>query len=241
MGDVAVSVVRAVPVLCPLLELSPASYLARCQLRYTLAVMGCEGVILAESLRCLGYDAEDFGTQLVVHGHARGYVLHALVGRMRVLWRHGGADDHMPGVGVSDEDIVEECCRALHDGVVLAEETLVSCEEVMVPEMVGEPCAACHPEARRGMVDRACYAPDVCVMVEHPSSRAVHGRGCLGSCCADIAYEAPQRLVHLHEVGDIGRPVVHLEVDVTGILRVPRGQQLVVPYSLEVGCLSAGL
>ena len=48
-----------------------------------------------------------------------------------------------------------------------------------------------------------------------------------------------QRLVQLGEVGRLGRPVVHLGVDVDRVVRAPRRPQLVVPDALQVRRLRA--
>ena len=49
-----------------------------------------------------------------------------------------------------------------------------------------------------------------------------------------------QRLVALGEVGGIGQPVVHLEVDVGRVLAAPGRIDLLVPDALQVGGLTAG-
>ena len=41
-------------------------------------------------------------------------------------------------------------------------------------------------------------------------------------------------------MGGLHRPVVHLRVDVDGVVGAPRGAQVLVPNALEVGGLGAG-
>lgn len=43
----------------------------------------------------------------------------------------------------------------------------------------------------------------------------------------------------LAQVGDFGRPVIHLGVDVAGVFAVPGGFEAVVPDALEIGGLAA--
>ena len=45
----------------------------------------------------------------------------------------------------------------------------------------------------------------------------------------------------LAEVCHLGWPVVHLGIDVDGVFAVPRSMHAPVPYTLQVGSLSAGL
>ena len=52
--------------------------------------------------------------------------------------------------------------------------------------------------------------------------------------------EVEERLVTLRQVRDLGRPVVHLQVDVDRELAVPRGLVAVVPDPLQVGRQGAG-
>ena len=46
--------------------------------------------------------------------------------------------------------------------------------------------------------------------------------------------------MELGKVGGLHRPVVHLRVDVDGVVGAPRGAQVLVPNALEVGGLGAG-
>ena len=78
-------------------------------------------------------------------------------------------------------------------------------------------------------------------MMEHPSVLAVHRARCSGSRSADLTDEPEQGLVEIAEVRRLRGPVVHLEVDIRGVFRVPRREHLIVPYTLQVGGLTAGL
>ena len=47
--------------------------------------------------------------------------------------------------------------------------------------------------------------------------------------------------VQFAQVGDFRGPIVHFQVNVTGIFAVPGGEKLIVPDSLKIGGLPAGL
>ena len=73
----------------------------------------------------------------------------------------------------------------------------------------------------------------------HPAARAVvfprDGRALVGQ----LPDHPEQRLGTLGEVGHLGRPVVHLRVDVGRVLRIPHGIHVLVPDPLQVGRLRA--
>ena len=107
--------------------------------------------------------------------------------------------------------------------------------------MRGEPGAARGEHAPSGTVYRPCDAPEVGIVVGHPSLAAIHLLRCLRTRYAQVADHLKEGLLGLCEVTYQCWPVVHLGVDVDGVLRVPGGFQLVIPHTLQVGRLSAGL
>ena len=135
----------------------------------------------------------------------------------------------------------EEVGSALHHGVVVGEELLVAGEEIVLPEMCGEPGTTRREHTPAGAVDRSGNAPEVGVVVGHPSVAAIHLLCGEGSGLAEVANHREQRLLRLGKISHERRPVVHLGIDVDGVLRVPRCIHLVVPNTLQVGGLSAGL
>ncbi len=64
-------------------------------------------------------------------------------------------------------------------------------------------------------------APYIAFATRRPSGLARSSRSNSGSCSSG-------------EVGDLGRPVVHLGVDVDGVLALPRRRERVVPEPLQV-------
>ena len=149
---------------------------------------------------------------------------------------------HQPAVGrLLNHHLVEEEGSPLQDGISLAQELLVPGVEVVLPQMLAQPCTARSPHARRRIVDGTRHAPDVGVVMEHPAVGAVHHLRTLLAGLAHLADEAEEGLVEVGQISDFRRPVVHFQVDVAGILAVPRGEELVVPDALQVGRLSTGL
>ena len=78
-------------------------------------------------------------------------------------------------------------------------------------------------------------------MVRHPSATSIHC-GCRdGSRLTQVAYHLKEWLLGLTNIPHIAQPVVHLGVDIDGVLAVPWGIHLMIPYSLKVSGLSAWL
>ena len=69
----------------------------------------------------------------------------------------------------------------------------------------------------------------------------VHRLCRLGTRLAQFARHLEQRSLRLSEITNESWPVVHLGIDVDGVLRIPRCIHLVIPYPLQVGGLSARL
>ena len=135
----------------------------------------------------------------------------------------------------------EEVGCTLHHGVVVGEELLVASEEVVLPEVGRQPRTARGEHSPAGAVYGSGNAPEVGVVVGHPSVATVHLPCGEGSGLAEVANHREQRLLRLGKISHERRPVVHLGIDVDGVLRVPRCIHLVVPNTLQVGGLSAGL
>ena len=135
----------------------------------------------------------------------------------------------------------EEVGSALHHRIIVGEELLVAGEDIVLPEMCGEPGATRREHTPAGAVDGSGNAPEVGVVVGYPSVAAIHLLCGEGSGLAEVANHREQRLLRLGKISHERRPVVHLGIDVDGVLRVPRRVHLVVPNTLQVGGLSAGL
>ena len=107
--------------------------------------------------------------------------------------------------------------------------------------MGGEPGSAVGEHAPLRTIYRACYAPDIGVMMCHPTTAAIHFLSRLCSRYTQILNQRIQRLRGVTEIRYLGRPVVHLRIDVDSIFTVPRRIFAVVPNTLQVCCLSTRL
>ena len=77
-------------------------------------------------------------------------------------------------------------------------------------------------------------------MVQHPAARVVLFFGGDGAGCRQVLERVEQRQLALGKVGFFHRPIIHLGVDVVGILAVPGRIIRLVPQALQVGRLAAG-
>ena len=107
--------------------------------------------------------------------------------------------------------------------------------------MGGEPGSTIREHAPLRTVHRTCYAPDISVMVCHPATTTIHFPSRLCSRYTQILNQRIQRLRSVTEIRYLGRPVVHLRIDVDGIFTVPRCIFAVVPNTLQICRLSTRL
>ena len=153
--------------------------------------------------------------------------------------------------GAVDGDVLQHPVRAGYEPVEAeldgaphdrpdpgAEQVEVAAELVDVPEVVGEPHAAHHPDGpARGSLthpDRQAPSPHVRVVVRDPAACAVELARGVGAGARDVLDEGEERLDRVVHAEHRGRPVVHLGVDVDGVVRRPGRAQLVVPDALQV-------
>ena len=103
-----------------------------------------------------------------------------------------------------------------------------------------QPRSATGKHAPVSTVDRAGNTPDVGVVMSYKAAAAIHCLCGLGTSLAEIVDEREERGQGRSEVGHLCRPVVHLCVDVDGVLAVPRCEAFLVPDALQIGSLTAG-
>ena len=102
-----------------------------------------------------------------------------------MLGRDGG-DGHQPTgspfdltvLGVGLHILNEESGGSFHHRIVGAQEILIACEEIVLPEMSREPGPACGEHAPGGTIYRTGDTPEVGVMMGDPPVAAVHLTGC---------------------------------------------------------------
>ena len=104
----------------------------------------------------------------------------------------------------------------------------------MFPEMPAEPSGTHRPHGiGTGILIlseisyRSGVSPDIQVVVAHPAGKSIDLPGCLLSILA------------FTQVASLSHPVIHLRVDINGIITAPGGTHPVVPDSLEVCTLAS--
>src|SRR5699024_2199503 len=88
-----------------------------------------------------------------------------------------------------------------------------------------------HPVA---LACRERKRPRVRVVVGYPPPHVVHGARRILARIGELGQPAEQWPMALSETGGLGGPVVHLDIDVGGVVRTPRRPQFVVPNALQI-------
>ena len=140
-----------------------------------------------------------------------------------------------------DEEIQKETSRTLQYRIIGFQEIFIRSEQVVLPQMLGQPCTSARPHTSRRKIHHAADTPKVGVMVSHPAPATIHFTRRFRSCHGQVFQHGEQRLVHLTQVSHFGQPVVHLGIDIDGIFAVPRGIRTAIPDALQIGRLSTGL
>ena len=241
------------PVLEPLLEIPVAADLHGREPAASREYPLPERRVHTEDLGGRGHVSEEVGEDLHVHGRAGAdhgsradpgvdlVVESLLTGPPRVvLRRHRGVRDEPPALGVAHQEVQEELGGPLHDRVHLFQELPVPREEVVLPEVGAQPGASGREGSPVGAIHRRRDAPEIGVLVLDPAARTVVLPRDLAALVGQLLDHPDERLRELAEVRHFGGPVVHLQVDVGRVLRVPRRVLVLVPDALEVRRLRAG-
>src|ERR1043165_4639761 len=98
--------------------------------------------------------------------------------------------------------------------------------------MLAQPTTAVAPCTPKCSINSSIDAPNVRIVVCHPTPCTIHFSCSSLPCCRQLLYHPDQRFMHFSEIGFFRRPVIHFCIDVNGILAVPRGIKLIIPKSL---------
>ena len=108
-------------------------------------------------------------------------------------------------------------------------------KQILFPDMETEPGSPHHPVACRDAYILGCgITPDICVMVGHEATTAIHCFCRLCSAFPHILNHSNQRFITLRQVTGKGWPVVHLRIDIDGIFTAPGRCILIVPNPLQI-------
>ena len=170
---------------------------------------------------------------LVIHGGpdrlpAHGSIRHAIA----VLRRIGGIGDEV-ALAVIDQEIEKKLRGFFHDGIrFAAQESAVQAVLIVFPEMQRHPRAAHRPDAAIAVIDGRRIAPGIEVVMKNKAARAIHFLGSAAAALEVRLDQVEERPGGFREIADFGRPVIHLDIDVGGVLAVPWRSHAFVPDAL---------
>ena len=238
-----VPVVRSPAPACPSPRAIPAAG-RRCRsaaapaARASRVHFACRSAIDAERARRLDRVAEQVAQDLLVHRRAH---RQRRAERVRVLGRERRRGDEPVVRRLLDQRVEEELRRALQQRVdALADRRDRRCtrsdpraRSVSQAPPVGH-MPHCGPSIGAGR------APQIGVVVRHPAAGAVHLARRARAGHRQVRHHGRQRVHRLGQVRRQRRPVVHLGVDVDGVLAAPRRRHALVPEALQVRRLRTG-
>src|SRR5687767_14773310 len=111
----------------------------------------------------------------------------------------------------------------------------------MFPKMLGQPATRRTPDSPGGAINSAGSPPDIGIMMGHPPSCTIHVFRSLPACNSEVLCHLDERFMKFRQVCFFCWPVIHLSIDVDRVLTIPGWVDLIIPYSLEIGRLSAWL
>ena len=225
VGDVAVVDVHLAVVLEPLHEVALLADLHRREERQGIRHPGQVGIVGAEDLGGAQRVAVELTDQLCVHRRS-----HADVGDLgrvarevkAILRRGGGCSDEPPLPRLADHRGEEEAGRIEECRVDRSEVGGVTGKVVVVPEVATEPCPARHRRSPGGILTGSGVVEGVGHHMRHPSLGTVEVLGGPLPALPEGGGEVDQRAMKLGEIGHLGGPVIHLDVDIEVIVCIPR-------------------
>ena len=152
-----------------------------------------------------------------------------------IFRRERRAGDEPVMRGFLDERVEEELRGTFHGRIDFCQIFFVDGEEIMFPQILAEPRAAHRPHAGVRPVNRCGRAPQIRVVMDDPAVCVVVDFGRAGAGVRQIHDHRRQRLDAFGKIGHFGGPVIHLRVDVDGVLAAPRRIQ-----SFQIPCRFAG-
>ncbi len=174
---------------------------------------------------------------LQVHGGSIGEHRMFPIGQDKcILGRIGRVGDQFPGVRCAGwclhQEVHDEASRSFHEGPgTLCEKLLVTGEAIVFPGVLCQPCGT-HGPYSLGAIGGSSKSPCIGQVVNHPSACPVDDLRTPLPRCDQHIHQIEQGQVHFRQVSEVGRPVVHLKIDVCMKIGVPGGIHLPRPESL---------
>ncbi len=171
--------------------------------------------VLTQDLRGAARVAKEIAQQLLVNRRPHAYlpgppVLHAET----ILGRVGRRGDQPMVLGFLDQHVQVKQRRRFQDGISPREVSTVPGERVVFPQMLAEPRGTAHRRAPGGVFAGRGVAPRIGDHVRHPAARVVIRLGRARARGHEGFDQLEHRLVQFRQVARLGRPVVHLHVDI---------------------------
>ena len=137
---------------------------------------------------------------------------------------------------VSLEHIVKEEPRRLVYVIIsgVLKEFLVAGEEPVLPHRVAEPCSAERPQSPDTVRGRRESVYIRHMMQNRAAAAVIILRGLLSALEQVLIHVIEERQGAVGQVRGLRVPVVHLEIDVRMIVRVPGSGRVVVPDALKM-------
>ncbi|MNC26098.1 hypothetical protein D3C75_742160 [compost metagenome] len=236
--------VFVLPVMRPFLKLVVAAGLQRQEPRSGLLYFCPESGIAAKHGLRFQAVGEQLPDERNIHGRSCADRSRPLR-RAEFMLRRGGWRGNQPSLPVVLQPTKGEARRFLHNGISEAAKIVfIPAEGVMLPQMLGQPDAAHRPEcpgriAFPVMAGRGRMPPDVGIVMSRPAAGPVVYGSSPRAVLREPADQRQQRLMAFSQVADLRRPVVHLGIDVKGIIAAPRRPGGGIPDALQVGRLCA--
>ena len=235
-----VLILRIITILEPLLQLPVASCLHRRNELEVVRYLLSEDCIGVEDLRGLQGSRKRVTRYLVIHRARSGHGCVLAYGT--VLGTDGRRDDKRGSLRIGVRGIVhQEPGSPFDNRVPLTQEVFVQREEIMLPQMRGQPCPAIRIHPPVGPVNRTRNPPYVGVVMSHEATTPIHHLCRAVTRDAEIADQREKRWQGGREIGHLCWPIIHLRVDVDCIFAVPWRIKLLVPNALKVCSLASRL
>ena len=197
--------------------------------------------LFVEDPRCFEGTGEEVPDDLLIHRVAHADIGNLAIGRpVPVLRRGGRARDEQSRPGVDAEVVEEELARSCENGpCAIAQESLIASELVVFPQVSAEPCPSEGPQAPYRSTDGHGEGVDVAGVMDDPAICAIEFPRRLPTTRHQSVDEIEERFVTLRQPGQLGGPVVHLQIDVGVVVAVPGRGDVMAPDSLEIRGLAA--
>ena len=238
--EVAVFTLRFGVIFAPLLQLAFFSYFIWRQLgKYAFEFLGIF-LVLAENLACSYHIAKQVADYGIIHGATFSHSIATTVEQEGIFGRGRGRSDEI-SVALY-QPIAEEVGSEFHHRIgSLGEIFLIAGEGISFPQILAQPATCSIPVSPKRIAVTAVahgisQAPNVTVLVSYPSTSAIILIGSALAHLREVLYPVEHWLVHLAQVGALGEPIVHLCIDICGVVRAPGCTIFFVPNALQVGC-----